>query len=254
MVTSRSGLFRCNGALNGVAFGGQSFSLVDVTAQDVDVASNPNSVLTFSPGFQGVMISLPHDITFESRTIVTTDRGTYNPTTIDLMKRVGFASSVFEGVFEVYSDDQVEARALLSPDFMERLIAFSREMLGHKIQCCFLGRQMHIVLDIDKSFQFAHDIVPSNFKRTKNVILSEVGTVCILLERLQALQASVGRRSLEAVSQDRKTYYLTQLEKISAYLQALPANQEWTHGMPAGMEDSHYLFCDSLKGLLYPRI
>ena len=72
-------------------------------------------------------------------TIIRRDMGKVNPKAVQGLKRVGFASSQFEGLFEVYSDDQVEARYLITPDFMERLIAFSDDYLGRNVQCamCF---------------------------------------------------------------------------------------------------------------------
>jgi len=52
--------------------------------------------------------------------------GVMNSKTVDGMKRVGLGESAFERRFEVYSDDQVESRALLTIDFMERLLAMDQ--------------------------------------------------------------------------------------------------------------------------------
>jgi len=38
------------------------------------------------------------------------------------MKRVGLVDPVFEKIFEAYGTDQVEARYLLTPTFMQRLV------------------------------------------------------------------------------------------------------------------------------------
>ncbi len=254
MLTSRSGLFRCNGALTGTGYNDQAFGIVDVTAKEIERTTLQEGTTIMNPGFQGVMVSLPHPVTFQGRTIIATDKGAFNPTTIDLMKRVGFASSQFEEIFEVYSDDQVEARALITPDLMERLIKFSQEVLGHRIQCSFLGRQIHIALDIDQSFQFSHDIIPPAFDKAKNVVIAEAGTVCILLEKLQALQSTVGRQGSGGADNARKSFYLARLEDLAARVKSLRPDGDWSFGMPAGMEDDHHMFCDSLKGLLYPRV
>ena len=253
MIHSQTGLFKCHGSLRGEGYAGQEFSIIDVTAQARP--KKPNQTTDFTgPGFQGVIISLPHHTAFMSRTIVAKDKGAFNPSTVDLMKRVGFASSEFERIFEVYSDDQTEARALITPDFMERLNRFSGEVLGHNIQCIFLAGQLHIALDIDDSFRFAHDYSPVDFDRTRKTIIAEVGTVCILLEKLQTLQSRVGRQGNSGADKARKSHYLHMLEKLAELVKSLEPDRHWTKNMPAGMEESHYLFCDSLKGLLYPRV
>ncbi len=59
------------------------------------------------------------------RTVVLRDAGMANGFSMREpdMKRVGFADRRFEDLFEAYSNDQVEARTLLHPVFMERLMA-----------------------------------------------------------------------------------------------------------------------------------
>ncbi len=253
MISSQTGLFKCHGALKGTGYNGQTFSIIDVTAQ-ARPKIHENQFDITGPGFQGVMISLPHYTSFMGRTIIAKDKGAFNPSTVDLMKRVGFASSEFERIFEVYSDDQVEARDLITPDFMERLNKFSNEVLGHNLQCAFLAGQFHIALDIDDTFQFAHDYAPVNFERTRKTIIAEVGTVCILLEKLQTLQSRIGQGGEHGADKARKAFYLGKLEQLADKVRALKPDGHWTRNMPEGMEDSHYLFCDSLKGLLYPRM
>jgi len=256
MITSRSGMFKCRGALTGTGFNGQSFSIVDVTAKqrEADYIKTEETTLSENHGFRGVIVSLSHPASFAGRTIIMQDKGVFNPTTVDRMKRVGFASSEFERIFEVYSDDQVEARALITPDLMERMIGFSQELLGHRLQCVFLGNQMHLALDIDDTFEFSHDYDPPEFERTKNIFLSEAGTVCILLEKLQALQAVIGRDGRAGADQSRKTHYLSELDRLAKILSSLRPGIIKDTNVPKGMEHAQYLFCDSLKGLLYPRL
>ncbi len=256
MITSRSGMFKCRGSLTGTGYNGQSFSIVDVTAKqrDADYIKTEESALTENYGFRGVVVSLSHPVQFAGRTIIMQDKGVFNPTTVDRMKRVGFASSEFERIFEVYSDDQVEARALISPDLMERMIGFSQELLGHRLQCVFLGKQMHLALDIDDTFEFSHDYNPPHFERTKNIFLSEAGTVCILLEKLQALQSVIGRDGSSGADQKRKAFYLSELDRLAKILSTLRPQIIRDADVPSGMEPARYLFCDSLKGLLYPRL
>ena len=55
----------------------------------------------------------------------------------------------FEKLFAVYATDQVEARYLLSPSLMERLVA-SRQKLDAKVQAAFMDD--HVILAIPDAY------------------------------------------------------------------------------------------------------
>jgi len=59
-------------------------------------------------------------------------------------QRVKLEDPVFEKAFEVYSTDQIEARFILTPDFMERLIALERTFKGKQVRCAFQGGEMFL--------------------------------------------------------------------------------------------------------------
>lgn len=65
------------------------------------------------------------------------------------LKRIKLESEVFEKIFDVYGDNQVESRYLLTPSFMERLIELNNKS---PICCCFIDNQMYIALNLDKEF------------------------------------------------------------------------------------------------------
>jgi hypothetical protein len=56
--------------------------------------------------------------------------------------RVRLEDPVFEKAFEVYGTDQVEARFILTPDFMERLVGLERTFQGKQLRCAFAGGEM----------------------------------------------------------------------------------------------------------------
>jgi len=56
--------------------------------------------------------------------------------------RVRLEDPVFEKAFEVYGSDQIEARFILTPDFMERLLALERTFQGKQLRCAFAGGEM----------------------------------------------------------------------------------------------------------------
>lgn len=59
-------------------------------------------------------------------------------------QKVKLEDPVFEKAFEVYSTDQIEARYILTPDFMERLLGLERTFKGKQVRCAFAGGQMFL--------------------------------------------------------------------------------------------------------------
>lgn len=59
-------------------------------------------------------------------------------------QKVKLEDPVFEKAFEVYSTDQIEARFILTPDFMERLLGLERAFKGKQVRCAFSGGEMFL--------------------------------------------------------------------------------------------------------------
>lgn len=59
--------------------------------------------------------------------------------------RVALENPVFEQYFEVYGSDQVEARYILSPAFMEHLVSFY-ERCGNQIRLSFINENLFIAI------------------------------------------------------------------------------------------------------------
>jgi hypothetical protein len=59
----------------------------------------------------------------------------------------------FEDEFTVYSTDQVEARYLVHPTYVERLIALERAFSGQKIRTLFHAGELTIVLEAENMFE-----------------------------------------------------------------------------------------------------
>ena len=62
-------------------------------------------------------------------------------------QKVKLEDPVFEKAFEVYSTDQIEARFLLTPDFMERLVGLERAFKGKQVRCAFAGGDMFLACE-----------------------------------------------------------------------------------------------------------
>lgn len=251
MVVTRGNGFEFRGSVDGIAYGAQGFNLTDVTARKVQPRRYEEEPQR--GGFEGVIISLNHNTSFDGRTIIRRDMGRINPRNVDGMKRVGLVDLEFERIFEVYSDDQVEARDLITPDFKERLIAFDEDFLGRGVQIAFLGGRVHIALDIDDRFSFKRDLIPYDFKDASAAILNEIGSIFTLLEAVQTLQSRIGRTGASGADKARQAYYHELMQILVKEVKGMEQEFEQPNALRDGLRDTHYMFCDSMKGLLSPR-
>lgn len=270
MVHSFSGMFKFRGEVLGQGYQGQKFELVDVTAAKLPMRSRTGQyaytdvdseyIATFDAtrkdtrgGYEGIVLSMPHIDNFLGQTIIRRDLGSRNPETVNGLKRAGFSSLEFERKFAVYSNDQVEARFLLSPDFIARLTDFAEDYLGRNVQCVFAGNRFHVALEIDDRFDFSRDFQAFDYQEAATNIINEVGAIFYLLEKVHGLQARIGREGARGADMARGKFYRDLLQNLipaikkaeSAFETPETWKQEQRHVLP--------FFCESLHGLLRPR-
>jgi len=242
MLAAPNGYISSRGSVQGVGYGDQHFLLSDITADQ---------------GFGGAVMTLQggtnRNRNFTARTIITRDRGRFNPKEVEDMKRVGFVDREFESRFEIYSDDQTEARALITPDFMERLMQFDEDYLGRNIQCALIGNQLYICLDIDDRFDFNKTTPLQKYEHIRTIVLHDIASVFIVLELCQRLQNTIGVQTNETMDKERGAYYAQKMAGINRLLETPP--QGWQHPpkIDPDMEHTHYLF-DGYLGLMVQSI
>lgn len=98
--------------------------------------------------FRGLVARYRFPKRFSGRTVVRGDRGLLNALGHAGVRgeRVRLEDPRFEEMFEVFSDDQVEARYLLTPAFMERLSSLG-EKSEAPLQAAFDGEELLLVID-----------------------------------------------------------------------------------------------------------
>jgi hypothetical protein len=119
---------------------------------------------TYRTVFRGLLVVCDFDRRFQGMTVVTKDRtllGNFFGKLTRDGDRVALESPDFEKLYEVYSDDQVEARYILTPGFMERLMEL-REVLGQTPTLGFVDNRLYMVLPM-KSDSFEAGGLFSNF-------------------------------------------------------------------------------------------
>ena len=97
--------------------------------------------------FRGVLIRIVFPRTVEGATLIVRDKGVFNAFESFANKtfgkagrkleRIGLVDPKFEKLFEVYGTDQVMARYLLTPTFMERLLDLERLLSGKNVRAVF---------------------------------------------------------------------------------------------------------------------
>jgi hypothetical protein len=267
MVHSWSDMFTFRGEVLGQGYQGQKFELVDITAAGTPIpkmGQRSNYVDEFTAqhdatctegrsGYEGIVLSLPHIDSFLGHTIIRRDLGVKNPATVNGLKRVGFPSLEFERKFAVYSDDQVESRFLLSPDFVERLTDFAEDYLGRNVQCVFAGNRFHVALEIDDRFDFSRDFKAFDYKEAATIITNEVGAVFYLLEKVQGLQARIGREGAVGADKARGKFYRGLLQGLIPAIKVAEAAFQKPDKWREEQRDALPYFCEGLQGLLRPR-
>ncbi len=100
--------------------------------------------------FRGPLVISRFPKRFSGRTLVVPDAGSVGNFFGDLFKgsegRVRLESPEFERIFEVYGTDHVEARYLLTPTTMERLVAF-KHRFDCKLRLAFVDDNLLIAID-----------------------------------------------------------------------------------------------------------
>ena len=153
---------------------GAQFSLVEAKLE----TSGDNS----STVFQGILIHVEFPQRFLGRTVMARSGWWKRGKDADELKKVDLISRELNESFTVYSNDQVEARAILSPDRMERLIALERYFSGGKLRGVFDSGHMTLALEAPDQFEAGSIFEPLVDPRRFASALSELGLVCDLID------------------------------------------------------------------------
>lgn len=132
--------------------------------------------------FQGILAHVEYPERFLGRTVMARSGWWKRGRDAGDLKRVDLISRELEDAFTVYSTDQVEARALLSPDRMERLIALERHFSGGKLRGVFEDGHMTLALEADDQFEAGSIFQTLVDPRRYASALVELGLVCDLID------------------------------------------------------------------------
>ena len=145
---------------------------------------------SYSTVFRGQLLRLRFPRKFLGVTIVRRDRGMFNMFGGQKnLKRVGLEDPHFEKIFEVYGSDQVEARYLVHPVLMERLIALEAALKGEKLRCAFEEGDLLIAVEGGDRFEIGDLFKPLADPERARKIVSDLGTVMQVMDAVLGAQA-----------------------------------------------------------------
>ncbi|MFN5352173.1 MAG: DUF3137 domain-containing protein [Alphaproteobacteria bacterium] len=138
--------------------------------------------------FHGIVICLTMNKNFNGKTIVVEDAGMVNNWLKDKfssLQVVNLEDPTFENQFEVYSNDQIEARYLLTTTFMERLLALS-SMFNNQIKCSFYNKKLLFMIDRgEDTFKTSSIFLPSTFEYDIKTVLIEMQAIFNIIDTLK---------------------------------------------------------------------
>jgi hypothetical protein len=170
---------------------GASYELYEADLQQRRSTGKSTSYVTV---FRGQLIRLRFPVPFLGVTIVRRDAGVLNAFgggDIEgrKLERVRLVDPSFEKAFEVWGTDQVEARYLLHPVMMERLIALETALHGKRIRCAFEDGEMLIAVEGGNLFEpgdmFKPLVDPARARR----VVDELASVVRVMDQVLTAQA-----------------------------------------------------------------
>ena len=149
----------------------------------------------YSTCFRGQLLRVLAPMEFLGTTVVLRDAGVFNMfiKPKSELKRVGLVDPKFEKIFEVFGSDQVEARYLLTPDFMERLLKLEDMLSGKKARAAFHDGELMIAIEGGNLFEAGSMFKPLVDEARARKVLEEIDTVHGVIDALMAAQAGRGR-------------------------------------------------------------
>ena len=139
--------------------------------------------------FKGMVCLFDVPKSFSGKTIVKKDKGALGnwfSKKINDLENVRLEDPRFEKTFEVFSSDQIEARTLLTPSFMERLLELKEILKGKTIECSFYKSSLLIMIPIKHDlFELGSVFEPVDFAENSRTLLKELSIVFTIVDSLQ---------------------------------------------------------------------
>ncbi|HWA61730.1 MAG TPA: DUF3137 domain-containing protein [Caulobacteraceae bacterium] len=133
--------------------------------------------------FRGQLFRIAFPRRFLGTTVVLRDSGWLNRFECPKgLEKVGLEDPHFEQIFEVFGDDQVEARAILTPVFMEQLVALETAYAGHHLRCGFCEGELLIAIEGQDRFEIGDLFSTLDSRARAESMASDIRAVLHLID------------------------------------------------------------------------
>lgn len=136
--------------------------------------------------FRGSLITLDFHREFLGTTIVLRDAGIFNAKKKNNMKRIGLGEPRFEKIFEAYGTDQVEGRYLLTPVFMETLVALEESVEGNRIRFAFSNGKLLIAVEHADRFEVTGLLQSITDPARVQTVVNEIEAILSIIKSVAA--------------------------------------------------------------------
>ena len=162
---------------------------IDLFETELEQKRRSGKNTTYVTVFKGILITLSMNKEFKGKTVVRKDSGligNWFRKTFSSLENVKLEDPTFEKKFEVFSNDQIEARYLLTVSFMERLNELAEVFGGKTIQCCFFRNELLIMIPIKQDmFEPGSIFEPEDFVDDSKSLLKELNLIFGIVDILK---------------------------------------------------------------------
>ncbi len=140
----------------------------------------------YSTVFRGQIIRVSFPKKFLGVTVVWRDLGFFNFMNHfgTKLQRVGLEDPKFERAFEVYGSDQVEARELVHPVFMEHLLALEIAYSGKRLRCGFQDGDLLLAVQGGDRFELGSMFTPLDDPVRVRTVVNDIAQVLRLIDSM----------------------------------------------------------------------
>jgi len=136
--------------------GGVDFDMFECTLEKEKTSTDSDGHRhnTYKKIYHGVLFRFAFPKRFKGRTLALKDAGSVGNFFKNLKvpgESIRLEDPRFERIFEVWGSDQIEARYLLTPTFMERIVELAQSIDSKRIEFCFVNNLLLISAHIKKN-------------------------------------------------------------------------------------------------------
>ena len=132
--------------------------------------------------FDGVVVRLDMNKKFKSHTVVTPN-ALFHFSPVSGLRQTTLEDVQFEKKFDVFTNDEVEARYLITPTFMERLMGVQTAFHANKISCAFYGKYLLVGLNTNKDlFSICSLVKPMDDSQQYFQMYEEIASIIKLID------------------------------------------------------------------------